>query len=173
MATAQLPAEPPTRLLDDSFLRFLPAPLREPRRVWLAIPMAWVLSIVGSLALAVLSRTVAPTLSAPEFPMRGLGALLLLVAFAPLLETLIMAGFLSLLLRFMPPAAAILVSAAGWGIAHSLQALGWGLVIWWPFLIFSTLYVVWRQRGFWAGVGVAATTHALQNLGPGLVVAFG
>ena len=105
--------------------------------------------------------------------MKGPGALLLLVVFAPLLETLIMAGFLSLLLRFMPPAAAILVSAAGWAIAHSLQAVGWGLVIWWPFLIFSTLYVVWRQRGFWAGVGVAATTHALQNLGPGLVVAFG
>ena len=104
--------------------------------------------------------------------MKGLGALLLLVVFAPVLETLIMAGFLSLLLRFMPPAAAILVSAAGWGIAHSLQALGWGLVIWWPFLIFSTLYVVWRQRGFWVGVGVAAATHALQNLGPGLVVAY-
>ena len=105
--------------------------------------------------------------------MKGLGALLLLVAFAPFLETLIMAGFLSLLLRFMPPTGAILVSAVGWGIAHSLQAVGWGLVIWWPFLIFSTLYVVWRQRGFWTGVGVAAATHALQNLGPGLVVAFG
>ena len=166
-------AQPPARLLDDSFLRFLPAPLREPRRVWLAIATGWVLSITGSLALAFLSRSVAPDLAAPDFQMKGLGALLLLVVFAPLLETLIMAGFLSLLLRFMPPVAAILVSAAGWGIAHSLQAVGWGLVIWWPFLIFSTLYVVWRQRGFWAGVGVAATTHALQNLGPGLVVAFG
>lgn len=166
-------AQPPARLLDDSFLRFLPAPLREPRRAWLAISTGWLLSIVGSLALAFLSRSVAPDLAAPEFPMKGPGALLLLVVFAPLLETLIMAGFLSLLLRFMPPAAAILVSAAGWAVAHSLQAVGWGLVIWWPFLIFSTLYVVWRQRGFWAGVGVAATTHALQNLGPGLVVAFG
>ena len=100
-------------------------------------------------------------------------ALFLLVAFAPLLETLIMAGFLALFLRFLPPAGAILLSAAGWGVAHSLEALGWGLVIWWPFLIFSTLFVVWRQRGFWAGFGVAAATHALQNLGPALKVAFG
>jgi len=46
-------------------------------------------------------------------------------------------------------------------------------VIWWPFLIFSTLFVVWRQRGFWTAVAVVATTHALQNLGPGLKVAFG
>ena len=173
MATAQPASEgAPGRLLDDSFLRFLPAPLREPQRAWLSIATGWLLSILGSLALAALSRTVAPELPAPEFPMKGALALFLLVVFAPLLETLIMAGFLSLLLRFMPPAVAILVSAAGWGIAHSLQAVGWGLVIWWPFLIFSTLYVVWRQRGFWAGVGVAATTHALQNLGPGLVVAF-
>ena len=147
--------------------------MREPRRAWLAILTAWALSIVGSLALAALSRSIAPALEAPVFPMKGIAALLLLVVFAPFFETLIMAGFLSLFLRFMPPAAAVLLSALGWGIAHSVQALGWGLVIWWPFLIFSTLFVVWRQRGFWAGVAVAATTHALQNLGPGLMVAFG
>jgi len=164
--------QPATRLLDDSFLRFLPTPLREPRRAWQSIGTGWILSVLGSLALAALSRGIAPDLPAPEFPMKGMLALFLLVVFAPVLETLIMAGFLSLLLRFLPPYAAILVSAAGWGIAHSLEAIGWGLVIWWPFLIFSTLYVVWRQKGFWAGFGVAAATHALQNLGPALFVAF-
>ena len=169
MATAQ----PPAGLLDNSYLRFLPAPLREPRRAWLAILTGWALSILGSLALAALSRSIAPDLPTPTFPMKGPLAFILLVVFAPLLETLIMAGFLSLFLRFMPPAAAILLSAVGWGVAHSLEAVGWGLVIWWPFLIFSTLFVVWRQRGFWAGVGVAASAHALQNAGPGWVVAFG
>jgi hypothetical protein len=173
VATAQLPVEPPVRLFDDNFLRFLPAPLREPRRALLAILIGWALSILGSLALAVLSKAIAPALPTPEFPMKGPLAFFLLVVFAPVLETLIMAGFLSLFLRFMTPVGAILLSAAGWGIAHSLEAVGWGLVIWWPFLIFSTLFVVWRQRGFWAGVGVAAATHALQNVGPGWVVAFG
>ena len=167
MATAQ----PPARLLDDSFLRFLPGPLREPRRAWLAILTGWLLSLAGSLLLAAVTQSAAPGLATPEFPFRGWVALFLFVVFAPLVETLIMAGFLSLLLRFMPPAAAILASAAGWGIAHSLQAVGWGLVIWWPFLIFSTLYVVWRQRSAWAGIGVAASAHALQNFGPALVVA--
>ena len=169
MATLQ----PPARLFDDNFLRFLPAPLREPRRAWLAIPIGWALSILGSLALAALSKAIAPALPTPEFPVKGLIAFFLLVIFSPIVETLIMAGFLSLFLRFMPPAAAILLSAVGWGVAHSLEALGWGLVIWWPFLIFSTLFVVWRQRGFWAGVGVVAATHALQNVGPGWMVAFG
>ena len=48
--------KPPARLFDDSFLRFLPAPLREPRRAWLAILIGWLLSIVGSIALAALSQ---------------------------------------------------------------------------------------------------------------------
>jgi hypothetical protein len=173
VAAVQLSAGVPGRLLDDSFLRFLPSPLREPRRAWLAILIGAVLTIAGSLALAAASKTLAPQLPTPAFPVKGVTALFLLVVFAPVIETLIMAGFLSLFLRFVPPATAILLSAAGWGVAHSLEALGWGLVIWWPFLIFSTLFVVWRQRGFWTGVGVAAATHALQNLGPGLKVAFG
>ena len=147
--------------------------MREPRRAWLAILTGWALSIVGSIALAAVSRAVAPALEAPQFPMKGPTAFFLLVVFAPFVETLIMAGLLSLLLRFFSPTLSILLSALAWGVAHSSMAMGWGLVIWWPFLIFSTLFVVWRQKGFWVGVGIAATTHALQNLGPGLVVAFG
>lgn len=169
MATALQPA----RLFDDSFLKFLPSPLREPRRAWLAILLGAAMTIAGSLLLALASQAIAPNLPTPTFPMRGPIALFLLVVFAPLLETLIMAGFLLLFLRFLPPAGAIVLSAAGWGAAHSFEALGWGLVIWWPFLIFSTLFVVWRQRGFWAGAGVAAATHALQNLAPAIKVAFG
>jgi hypothetical protein len=163
----------PVRLLDDSFLRFLPTPLREPRRAWLAILLGAAVTIAGSLLLAVLSQSLMPNLATPDFPMKGPIALFLLVVFAPLLETLIMAGFLALFLRFLSPANAILLSAAGWGVAHSVEALGWGLVIWWPFLIFSTMFVVCRQRGFWPGVGDVAATHALQNLGPALKVAYG
>ena len=68
---------------------------------------------------------------------------------------------------------AVAVSAAGWGIAHSLQAPAWGLVIWWPFLIFSTLYLAWRPRGVAIALAVAATAHGLHNLLPALTVAFG
>ena len=165
-------APPAVRLFDDNLLRFLPAPLREPRRAWLAILIGVALTLTGSIALSYLSRSVAPGLATPEFPVKGWRALFALVVLAPFVETLIMAGFLSLFLRFMRPAYAVLLSAAGWGVAHSMQYIGWGLVIWWPFLIFSTLYVVWRQRSIWAAIGVAAATHALQNLGPAIIVAF-
>jgi hypothetical protein len=173
MASVQPAVQATGRLLDDVFLKYLPAPLREPRRAWLAILTGWALSMCGSLLLAGAWQLVAPDLKGPEFPFKGWPALFALVAFAPFVETLIMALLIWLFERFMRTPHAILASSALWGVAHSLEAGGWGLVIWWPFLIFSTLYVVWRQRGFWMAVGIVTVTHALQNLIPGIAVAFG
>jgi hypothetical protein len=160
------------RMFERGPLRLLPVAVREPRRAWLAILVGAALTILGSLLLAGLAGTIAPDLAKPQFPMRGAVAVALLVLFAPLVETLIMAGVLALLARFVMPTVAVVASAALWGVAHSLQAAVWGLVIWWPFLIFSTLYLVWRQHGTMTGIAVAATTHALQNLAPGLAIAY-
>ena len=152
-------------------LNYLPKQVREPERPMLALATAWLLTFPISIVLAALVSLVFPGAQQPQFPVSGLTALFLLVIFAPVLETLIMGGVLLVLLRLFSPATAVVLSAIGWGIGHSLGAPTWGLVIWWPFLIFSTLFVVWRQRGFWAGVAVASATHALQNLIPALVVA--
>jgi hypothetical protein len=81
-----------------------------------------------------------------------------------------MAAVLELQLRFLPPTADIILSASGWGIAHTMVAPAWGLVIWWPFLIFSTLYVTWSKRSIWLGVAIVFAVHALQNLGPALLL---
>ena len=165
-------AQQPVRLFDDSFLKILPSPLREPRRAWLAILTGFAMSLAGSVLLALLVGKLAPELAKPEFKgLSGATAIFLLVIFSPVVETLIMGGILVLLQRFLNPTAAVITSALLWGAAHSFGALSWGLAIWWPFLIFSTLFVVWRQHGFWAGIAVAACTHALQNLGPALAVA--
>jgi hypothetical protein len=93
--------------------------------------------------------------------------------FAPAIESLVMGTAIAVLLRLFPPSIAIILSAAGWGIAHSYAAPAWGLVIWWPFLIFSTVFTVWRARGFLAGVGMATAVHGLNNLLPALAVGFG
>lgn len=161
------------RLFDSGPLRFLPVAVREPRRAWLAIILGVALTLSGSLLLSWIASLVAPDLAPPDFPMRGPLALASLVVFAPLSETLIMAGVLGVLMRFLPPTWAVFSSALAWGVVHSLQAPVWGLVIWWPFVIFSTLYLVWRQRNVMAGIGVATAAHALQNLLPALKIAFG
>ena len=161
------------RLFDSGPLRLLPVAVREPRRAWLAILVGAALTLAGSLALSAIATWSAPALAKPDFPLRGMTAFWLLFAFAPLVETLIMGAVLSLLVRFVAPTAAVIISAALWGVAHSLQAAAWGLVIWWPFVIFSTLYLVWRERSVVAAIGVATATHALQNLLPALMIAFG
>ena len=86
-----------------------------------------------------------------------------------------MAAVLALLLRFLPPAAAILSSAVGLGhrpFARRRAALGPGHLVAVPDLL-DALRRLARARLSGAGVGIAAPIHALQNLGPALVIAFG
>ena len=148
----------------------LPSALAEPRYPLRAIAFGWLCAFPPSIALAALAAWLFPGAPGPQFDVSGPMTIGLLVIFAPFVETLIMATVLEVLVRLVPPAAAIAVSSVGWGIAHSLGAPTWGLVIWWPFLIFSTLYVTWRQRSVWSGVGIAFCVHALQNLGPALLL---
>lgn len=155
---------------DTGPLRFLPAPIRQPGSAWRSIGAAWTLSFVGSIALSALAAWGAPDLARPDFPVGGAMLLFLLVIFSPFIETLIMAGAIELLRLFLAPTLVVIASALLWGIAHSTAALAWGLVIWWPFLIFSTLYVAWRPRGKMRAIGIVATTHALQNLPVALIL---
>ena len=154
-------------------LSFLPNALLEDRRPVRAALVGWIVAAVPALLLAALVQWSFPNAEGPEFAMTGWGAVFLLAVFAPAIESLIMGAVLALLLKLFPPAIAIILSAAGWAIAHSTAAPAWGLVIWWPFLIFSTVFTVWRTRGFFAGVGMATAVHGLNNLLPALAVAFG
>ena len=158
--------------LADGPLRILPTALLEPRRPLRAALVGWIVAAVPALALAALVQWTFPAVQGPEFAMSGWWAVFLLAVFAPAVESLIMGGVLVVLLRLFPAAIAIILSAAGWALAHSFAAPAWGLVIWWPFLIFSTVFVVWRTRGFLAGVGMATAVHGLNNLLPALAVAF-
>ena len=152
----------------------LPAGLTEPRKPLRAIATGWLLAFPVSLVLATLAQKLFPQAQGPTFDVTGPAAIILLVLFAPFVETLIMAAALELMLRLRIPAyAAIPLSAVGWGVAHSTAAPVWGLIIWWPFLIFSTLYVTWSKRSIWAAIGLVTTVHALQNLGPALLLASG
>ncbi|MCA1654221.1 MAG: hypothetical protein ABR588_03690 [Sphingomicrobium sp.] len=145
-------------------LRFLPQPIRETSSWWRSILFGWAAAFFPSLLLSALTAALLPNVARPSFNAGGPLLLFLLAVFSPLVETLIMAGILELLRRFLSPTAAVIVSAIGWAIAHSSAALAWGLVIWWPFLIFSTLYLAWRPCGKARAVGIVFATHACQNV---------
>ena len=159
-------------VFEDGPLCLFPKPLREPRRAWLAIPLAWLLCIIPSLAFAYLVQAIAPQLDLPEFPIKGHLGFFALAVFAPIVETFILAAFIMLLRMAFSPTVSVFLSAIGWGVAHSIQASAWGFVVWWPFLIMSMLYVVWRQRGFWIAIAIPAAVHMLQNAGPAYQVAY-
>jgi hypothetical protein len=165
--------ETPARDRRAPSLPFLPRPLLEPRRPLLAIALGALTAFVPSILLAALVLWLLPGREGPQFAMDGMVALFGLVVFAPIVETLIMGTMLLVLLRLVGPTAAVLASAAGWGVAHSLAAPIWGLIIWWPFLVFSTLFVVWRNRSLAAAFAVPAAVHALHNLAPAVAVATG
>ena len=154
-------------------LPFLPSPLFEPRRPLLAIGVGWLTAFLPSMALAAIASQLFPAAPQPQFEVSGLAAILALVVFAPVVETLIMAAALVVLQLFLRPVHAVLASAAGWGFAHSLIAPTWGLVIWWPFLIFSILFVTWRRRSLLLALAIPAAVHGLQNLLPAMAIASG
>lgn len=157
--------ETPHRLLDGTFLRFLPWPIREPRRAWLTLTIGPILTIGGALLLAFLVKTFLPHLKSPVFPESVWWVKILnIVVVSPVVETLIMALFLRIFLLRLDTASAIVASAITWGLLHSLMFSGWGLVVWWPFIIFSTVYLAWRQKGFWVGIVMAASVHLMNNL---------
>ena len=139
----------------------------------LAILVGWVTAFLPSLALAAAAQWLLPTVAQPSLAIDGPLGIVLVAAFAPIVETLIMAAVLSLLLLVVTPTMAVIASSIGWGIAHSMIAPAWGLVIWWPFLVFSTLFVTWRQRSLLAALAIPAGVHALHNLVPALVMASG
>jgi hypothetical protein len=149
-------------------ISYLPKQLRTARQPLVAIALGWLTAFVPSILLGLAVTRLMPALPQPDLKVTNLWLVAMMVVMAPLVETAIMAAVLSVLLRFVTPTVAVLVSAIGWGIAHSMAAPAWGLVVWWPFLIFSTLYVVWRQRSLLAAIAVPASVHALQNLAPAI-----
>ena len=151
---------------------FLPRFLFDPDiPVWRYVLLAWPIVALPSLLFGLLASRLAPGLAAPELG-GGPGWLLFVgvVVFSPLIETIIMTGPIALLGRRAGPVWAAVASAVLWAVAHSLLAARWGLVIWWPFLIFSIAYLTCRGAGYWRAVGIVFAIHALQNASP--IIAF-
>lgn len=152
---------PPER---PSYLSFLPLFLFRPEGSRLAYALkAWLLALVPSILLSLIVNMSAPAAKQPDLPLSGPAAIGFITLLGPFLETLIMAGSLLALTRIVALGPAALLSALGWGLAHSWAAPIWGLIIWWPFLIFSVAFLTWRSQGFWTGILLVTAIHALQN----------
>lgn len=153
-------------------MRSAQALLTTPERPLRYIAVAWLFTFVPAALLSALVSMVLPEIEQPDFPAGNLTIFILIVLFAPVTETLIMGSILLLLRRLVPEPWAVAISAAGWGIVHSLQAFAWGLVIWWPFLVFSAVFMVWCRRSVAGAFAVVSALHALHNLLPALTLLY-
>lgn len=170
MTEPQVPA--PAR---QPHLRLLPSFIGDTSRSKpLYIIKGWLLTLLPSLALAALAASLFQQAEGPDFGEQPAAILLFaLVVFAPVVETLIMVPPLLLLNRLFGPTPAVILSALGWGVAHSLQAPMWGFVIWWPFFVFSSVLLVWRKKSLVTGMLLVMGIHAMQNAVPTLLLVSG
>ncbi len=129
-----------------------------------------VLSLVGSMlavALAlgvVLWMGVQPeSIESPEHTL-GWSGLFGMVLFAPVVETLMLAGLLALLPERWGIVPRAIVSGLLWGGLHGLFAPMWFFGTAFAFFVFSCSYMTWRPVSFRHGFLAGAIPHALQNL---------
>lgn len=95
---------------------------------------------------------------------------LILIA-GPAIETLLLSFTLWLLSFFSKRKVVLaLVSALIWAGLHSVAAPAWGLVVFWPFFVFSCSYLAWREKSWGRAVWVTFCIHVFQNVLPGIAI---
>lgn len=144
--------------------------------VWKYIVRTGLISLIPSLAISICLAFIAGGGGdgMPQFS-REAGVVLLLVSvviISPILETLLL-GLTLWIVSFVTkkPLRQALVTCVIWAVLHSLAAWLWGLVVIWPFFVFSCAYLAWRRRSWWHAMGVACGIHVFQNLLPGILIA--
>lgn len=149
----------------------------EPKRMTQYILLMTLLSLIPSLLLSAavsmsgLFDQVGPDMERidPHAP-----ALLVFFSFAvvsPVIETLLMSLLFLLLSLFIKRRLTLAItSTIIWALLHSLLSPAWGLIVWWPFFIFSCAYLTWRKKSWAKAIWVTACIHALQNIIPSLAI---
>jgi hypothetical protein len=143
----------------------------------------WPRTLVPSIALAVAVHAAFTVLglstdkAGPELSDFGgvtrAQAFAVVVLFAPMIETMLLSAGIRLI-SFVTtrPIVIATVSAVAWGCLHFVEFRIQGIVVIWPFFIFSSAYLAWRPVGWRQAYVVAMTLHMLQNLVPGLLLLF-
>jgi ABC-type nickel/cobalt efflux system permease component RcnA len=92
-----------------------------------------------------------------------LAALLL----GPWIETLLMWPILAILKKVVQNTILVAVaSAVVWGIFHGLTDPGWGLIVLWPFFVFSLCFLAWEQKSRKKAIVVTSLVHMCHNSVP-------
>lgn len=154
---------------------FVPDIIARADRPFATILVAWLLCGLGAYAIVFVMDYVAPRVDTPNFDFyvgKGMFTVMMIAVITPLLETLILGAVCWILSRFLSIVPTIVFGSLIAALFHSLNTPIWGLVIWWPFLIFSTLLMVWKERSLLLGILIPTIVHGLHNLPVTLQLAY-
>lgn len=90
---------------------------------------------------------------------------------APLVESYVMVLIFAVLERLMPDTmpfrhrtfALVIASATVWSFIHGYFALPWGVLTFWPFVVFSYMFLRWEKHSLALAITAAAAVHVLHN----------
>lgn len=138
--------------------------------LWKYVLLAFPLALVGSCVLfgTALLVAIAAGLNVgallPPDRAATFSEILGTLVFAPVTETLILAGLVKLLsLGISRPAAIAACSAVLWGLFHGYFGALWFFGTVWSFFVFTCAYLAWRKNSFGHAFAAAALPHALIN----------
>ena len=138
--------------------------------LWKYVLLTFPLALIGSCALfgTALLAAVAAGLNVgallPPDRVASFSEILATLIFAPITETLILAGLVKLLsVRISRPAAIAASSAALWGLFHGYFGALWFFGTVWSFFVFTCAYLAWRKNSIGHAFVAAALPHALIN----------
>ncbi len=100
---------------------------------------------------------------APELGI-NLKTVLLVVVFAPVIESVVVTFFLYLLAKIHHNVFFLTISSGIlWGILHGLDESVRFFGTFFSFIIFSASYLLWRKRSYWFGLAAASIPHMVVN----------
>lgn len=100
----------------------------------------------------------------------GMGVVFTVLVLAPVIETLIMWGiFIGLGFFLHDFRMKAFVSGGIWAGVYAASAPLSGVIMFWPFLLFSITFLVWERRSINEALIMTISTHALFNLVPALM----
>jgi hypothetical protein len=140
-----------------------------PKYVLLAGLISLIPSLVISITLNLLGIMNEETL--PEFEGPVVLVAISFILIGPPIETFIMVSILKVLSFITKRTIRLaIMSAIVWAFMHSLAAWAWGLVVVWPFFVFSCSYLSWRKKSFWHAILITSGVHAFQNVLPAIAI---
>lgn len=93
------------------------------------------------------------------------------VLIGPLVESMLMVVVFAVLERLLPQRVwpdhrtmlLTLFSALFWSAVHGVVSIGWGVVTFWPFVVFSFMFLRWERQSLIQGIAAATSVHVLHN----------